>query len=68
MCRPLKAVNVNCADHYAAAFEDADNNGHSWYFGDAIFLADLAQTLAGDKDRRVIGERRSNAQGELQLL
>ncbi len=66
--RPHKAVNVNCADHYAATFEDAHNNGHSWYFGDAVFLSDLAETLAGDKDRQVIGERRSNAQGELQLL
>ncbi len=59
---------MNCADHYAATFEDADNNGHSWYFGDAVFLRDLAETLAGNKDRQVIGERRSNAQGELQLL
>lgn len=66
--RPHKAVNVNCGEHYAATFEDADNNGHSWYFGDAAFLGDLAETLAGDKDRRVIGARRSNAQGELQLL
>ena len=66
--RPHKAVNVNCADHYAATFVDADNNGHSWYFGDTFFLSDLAETLAGDKDRRIIGARRSDAQGELQLL
>jgi len=66
--RPPKAVNVNCADHYAATFGDADNNGHSWYFEDAVFLRDLAETLAGDKGRRVIGTRRTDAQGELQLL
>jgi len=66
--RPPKAVNVNCADHYAATFGDTDNNGHSWYFEDAVFLRDLAETLAGDKDRRVIGARRGDAQGELQLL
>ena len=59
---------MNCADYYAATFGDAVNYGHSWYFGDAVFLRDLVQTLAGDKDRRVIAARRSNAQGELQLL
>jgi esterase/lipase superfamily enzyme len=66
--RPGKAVNVNCGDHYQAQFADSGGNGHSWYFGDAVFLDDLSQTLAGDHDRYVIGRRRSDAQGDLQLV
>jgi hypothetical protein len=66
--RPTKAVNVNCGDHYQAQFADTDGNGHSWYFSDAVFLDDLSQTLAGDYDRYVIGRRRSDAQGVLQLV
>jgi esterase/lipase superfamily enzyme len=66
--RPEKAVNVNCGDHYKAQYEGDSGNGHSWYFGDEVFLADLAQTLAGDVDSRVVGARRSDSSGELHLL
>ncbi len=66
--RPDKAVNVNCGDHYNAQLAAAGGNGHSWYFSDAVFLKDLSQTLAGDLDRHVIGTRRSDPQGILQLL
>lgn len=65
---PDKAVNVNCGDYYKMTYAGNDGNGHSWYFSDAVFLADLAQTLAGDLDRRVIGDRRSDPQGALQLI
>ncbi len=66
--RPAKAVNVNCGDHYNAHFAAAGGNGHSWYFSDAVFLQDLSQTLAGDRDRYVIGDRRSDPLGALHLL
>ena len=66
--RPDKAVNVNCGDHYNAQFAAAGGNGHSWYFSDTVFLKDLSQTLAGDLDRHVIGTRRSDPQGILQLV
>jgi pimeloyl-ACP methyl ester carboxylesterase len=66
--RPDKAINVNCGDHYRAQYADSGDNGHSWYFKDTIFLRDLAETLAGDRDRAVIGARRGDAKGDLQLI
>lgn len=65
--RPAKAVNVNCGDHYKAKY-NGGGNGHSWYFRDGVFLADLAQTLAGDRDSHVVGVRRSDSSGNLHLL
>jgi len=58
----------DCGDHYNAQFAAADGNGHSWYFSDTVFLKDLRQTLAGDLDRHVIGTRRIDPQGILQLV
>jgi len=66
--RPDTAVTVNCGDHYRAKYAGGDDNGHSWYFNDKVFLADLAQTLAGDHDSQVIGERRRGLSGELHLI
>ena len=66
--RPEKAVNVNCGDHYKLQYADDRENGHSWYFGDTAFLKDLVQTLAGDRDSSVIGDRRRDPQGELHLV
>lgn len=65
--RPAKAVNVNCGDHYRKTYGRSRDNGHSWYFADPLFLEDLAQTLAGDRDRSVIGRRRTGIDGALQL-
>ena len=66
--RPEKAVNVNCGDHYRGEYDEAGGNGHSWYFRDAVFLADLAQTLAGNRDSHVVGVRRTDSNGLLHLL
>ncbi len=66
--RPDKAFNVSCGDHYRAKYAGKDDNGHSWYFNDKVFLADLAQTLTGDYDSQVIGGRRSGPRGELHLI
>lgn len=65
--RANKAVNVNCGEHFEKTYRDTDDSGHSWYFTDSLFLADLAQTLSGDLDRSVIGQRRIDSDGRLQL-
>ena len=62
------STGENCGDHYKAKYEGDSGNGHSWYFRDEIFIADLAQTLAGDLDSRVVGVRRSDSSGDLHLL
>ncbi len=59
------AINVNCGDYYRETYED--ENSHSWYFEDAVFLADLAATLAGDLDRAVVGRRKLDGQGNVRL-
>jgi esterase/lipase superfamily enzyme len=64
---PDKAVNVNCGAYFHQHYGDHRDNGHSWYFGDPVFMADLAGTLAGNLDRRVIARRQSNDQGQLIL-
>lgn len=64
---PAKAVNVDCGEHFRATYAGQDDAGHSWYFGDRTFLEDLAGTLAGDRDRRVIARRREDASGRLHL-
>jgi esterase/lipase superfamily enzyme len=59
---PDKAVNVDCTDYFAALKGDTeqlgadqvdgvDQHGHSWYFGNRVFLQDLFETLRGDFDR-----------------
>lgn len=64
---PSKAVNIDCGDHFRATYAGSDDNGHSWYFEDEVFLADLAATLAGNRDRSVIARRRKAVDGSLQL-
>lgn len=64
---PEKAVNVNCGEHFRTAYAAVRDNGHSWYFRDPVFVADLAETLAGNLDRRVVGARRSLPDGALAL-
>jgi esterase/lipase superfamily enzyme len=65
--RPDKAVNVDCGAYFKKQFDGARDNGHSWYFEDTVFLADLAATLAGDVDSRVIALRKPDRHGALQL-
>ena len=65
--RPDKAVNVNCGKHFKANY-GSDDNGHSWYFEDPVFLEDLVATLAGDIDRDVIAKRRQDGRGRLHLV
>ena len=64
---PDKAVNVNCGSHYEQQLDSDLDNGHSWYFDDTIFLADLAATLRGDTDRQVTASRRLDRRGEMHL-
>jgi hypothetical protein len=63
---PDKAVNINCGAHFDENYGSEDN-GHSWYFEDKVFLADLVATLSGDTDRQVIAQRRLDARGRLHL-
>ncbi len=65
--RPEKAVNVNCGDHFRATHAASGDNGHSWYFRDPVVVADLAQTLGGNRDRRVVSARKSLPDGTLAL-
>jgi esterase/lipase superfamily enzyme len=65
---PQKAFNVDCGTHYKEQYDGTDDNGHSWYFDDDVFLADLVQTLAGDHDSDVIGQRQRAPAGGLELI
>ena len=67
---PQKAVNVNCGPYFELLEEAGDVSGvwgHSWYFGDQGFAADLAHTLAGDIDRNYIPTRSRDADRGLSL-
>ncbi len=71
---PASTVNVDCSSRYAA-LPDADpanpiktaEFSHSWYFSDANFYRDLAQTLKGAVDRNVVALRTVGASGALGL-
>ncbi len=65
--RPEHAVNVDCGEHFQARHAASGDNGHSWYFADPVFIADLAQTLAGNRDRQVTALRRQALDGGLAL-
>ncbi len=67
-------VDVDCARRFLAVDERRwkDEGGfgtfsHSWYFGDALFSADLALTLLGDIDRNYLPTRDRNADDDLVL-
>ena len=64
---PEKAVNVDCGEVFRVGYGEAGDSGHSWYFGDDAFIADLVATLSGDTDRRVTADRRRDGQGNLHL-
>jgi len=65
---PKKTVNLDCTGRYQN-LEPPDRLdpikvaefSHSWYFGDARFYADLAQTLRGALDRSVVAGREPDA-------
>ncbi|MCX7644024.1 MAG: alpha/beta fold hydrolase [Rhodobacteraceae bacterium] len=63
---PAKAADVDCGPHYErtrAAHEGRENPGHTWYFHDALFMRDLAFTLAGEIDRASIPTRAAGPKG-----
>lgn len=71
---PTTTVNVDCS----ARYEDLPAQGplaivktaelsHSWYFADANFYRDLAQTLQGAVDRNVVAKRSVGDGGALSL-
>ena len=64
---PSNAVNINCGRYFNETFAGRRDNGHAWHFEDPVFLADLAQTLAGNLDRRVVARRVSDESGNLLL-
>lgn len=59
---PRKAVNVDCSEYFRdrdpKEFEYTGTYNHSWYVGDPTFALDLAMTLEGGIDRKVIPTRR----------
>ena len=63
---PERAVDVNCGNRHRETY--ADDSGHSWYFDDEVFVADLAATLGGDSDGRVTAARRRDAVGDIHLI
>jgi esterase/lipase superfamily enzyme len=71
---PASTVNVNCSARYAAIPDPDPLNpiktaeySHGWYFSDANFFRDLAQTLRGAVDRNVTAQRSAGADGGLGL-
>lgn len=64
---PVKAVNINCGTYFSETYAEDGGNGHSWYFTDPVFLADLVATLSGDLDHSVVGRRRADAGGGLNI-
>jgi esterase/lipase superfamily enzyme len=61
---PQKTVNLDCTDRFRQVSSAAGGDpitkvefSHSWYFGDAKFYFDLAQTLLGAVDRTVVAGR-----------
>ena len=63
--RPEKAFDINCGGRYKA--QKTSDDGHSWYFGDPVFMRDLAATLRGDEAGSVVAARRKDADGTLHL-
>ena len=64
---PQKAVNVDCSDYFLTknpeASEFRGSFTHSWHIGDPVFTLDLAMTLEGGIDRKVVPTRKSTPQG-----
>ena len=71
---PDKTVNIDCSARYAAVRPpnidgaEAVVYSHNWYFSDSRFYADLAQTLLGALDRRVVPGRLPAADGRTLIL
>lgn len=64
---PATAAGIDCSDHFAAQYAGSGDSGHSWYFDDPVFVADLAATLAGDDAERATARRRVAPDGRLLL-
>lgn len=66
---PAKTVNIDCSTHYNALPGPKDlSQSHSWYFTDATFHADLAETLRGSMDRTVVPGRTLGLDGHTLVL
>ena len=70
---PANTVNVDCSAHFATIRRPGDDPiaaatlSHCWYFTDATFYNDLAETLRGAVDRKVIADRGISAGKTLSL-
>ncbi|HEY1940482.1 MAG TPA: alpha/beta hydrolase [Roseiarcus sp.] len=67
-------VNVDCSARYAAVPDPSPRDpiktaefSHDWYFSDANFYRDLAQTLKGAVDRNVVAMRTVGSGGAFAL-
>ncbi len=66
---PAKTVNVDCSAHYNALPGPGGlSQSHSWYFTDATFHGDLAETLRGSMDRTVVPGRTLGLDGRTLVL
>mgnify|MGYP001820218934 CR=1 FL=1 len=64
---PEKASNVDCSDYFREHYGESGDIGHSWYFDDAGFVRDLAESLSGDSAPDVTGSRRMAPGGHILL-
>ncbi len=71
---PSSTVNVDCSGRFAALPPSdpldpikAAEFSHGWYFSDANFYRDLAQTLKGAVDRNVVAMRTAGSGGAFAL-
>lgn len=69
---PSKAVDVDCSARYeaevaAGSARSTPGGSHTFYFEDALFLADLAATLMGRVDRLAMPTREPLGDGAFRL-
>ena len=70
---PAKAINVDCSSHFRTTYGESDGTtdfltkSHSWHFSDAVFHKDLAITLRGTIDRKLIPTRSTSPEGKQSL-
>ncbi|MEM6824218.1 MAG: alpha/beta hydrolase [Pseudomonadota bacterium] len=67
---PDKLVDLNCGPYFEkeeGVITGQDDSAHNWYFSDARVLEDLAHTIRGNIDRRLIPTRAPTNLGGLAL-
>lgn len=68
---PEKAVNIYCGDYYKKnrdKFGGSMTAGHTWYFDDPVFMADVYLTVRGQIDRHEFPTRLKTTKGNLGLI